>query len=428
MDKTLRVGIAGLGHVGADVFRLLHEHADLLSDRTHRRIVVTAVSARDKTKDRGIDLSSVTWHDDPAAMAGDDNVDLIVELMGGAEGAAFDLVKKALEAGKSVVTANKALVALRAPDLLSILENGKGAIAYEAAVAGGVPVIKGLREGLTGNEVRAVYGILNGTCNYILSEMTATGRDFEDVLKEAQAKGYAEADPSFDVDGIDTGHKTAILAGIAFGCVPDFKSVSIEGIRGITPLDIQFADELGFRIKLLGIARQTEDGIAQSVEPCLVPKNTPVANVEGPLNAVYVDGDYVEKVLFVGAGAGGRPTASAVVADIVDMACDQYLPLMGTYKPAKLKPADMGARIGSYYLRLNVLDKPGVIADVSAILRDNRVSLETVLQRGRDPGQPVQVILTTHESTENAIKAVTQQIAALDAAVEPPHVMRIEGF
>jgi homoserine dehydrogenase len=424
MSATLKIGIAGLGNVGADVFRLLNEHAALLSARTGATLAVTAVSARDKKKNRGLDLSKVKWHDDPVALASDPGVDVVVELMGGAEGAAFELIQKSLASGKKVVTANKALLALRGAEVLKF----GGTVAFEAAVAGGIPVIKGLKEGLAANKIRAVYGILNGTCNFILSEMTATGRAFDDVLKEAQDKGYAEADPSFDIDGIDAGHKLSILSGIAFGCVPDFKSVSARGIRHVSAQDISFAAELGYRIKLLGIARQTARGVEQSVEPCLVPKDSPLATVEGALNAVYVDGDFVGKVLFMGAGAGGRPTASAVVSDIVDIARGRSLPLFGVDHPQVLKPADLQARIGSYFIRLLVLDQPGVIADVSAILRDNSVSLESVLQRGRDPGQPVSVTLTTHETTEAAMQKVTAQITKLKSSVEPPHVMRIETF
>jgi len=423
-SSPLKIGIAGLGNVGTDVFRLVGEHKDLLGGRTQREIVVTAVSARDKNKKRGIDVSKVKWHDDPAALADDKDVDVVVELMGGAEGAAFDLIKKSLANGKKVVTANKALLALRGAEVLQM----GGTIAFEAAVAGGIPIIKGLKEGLAANDIRAVYGILNGTCNFILSEMWSTERDFNDVLKEAQIEGYAEADPSFDIDGIDAGHKLSILAAISFGCVPDFRAVVTKGIRQITPLDISFAQELGYRIKLLGIARRTDKGIEQSVEPCLVPNDSPIATVEGALNAVYVDGDYVGKVLFMGAGAGGRPTASAVVSDIIDIARGRALPLLGNHAPEKLKPADIRERKGSYYVRLIMLDQPGVIADVSAILRDNNVSLESVLQRGRDPGQPVPVILTTHETTENSIQRVAEQIAKLKSAVEPPYVMRIEGF
>jgi len=430
-DKApLRIGIAGLGNVGAAAFSLLKGNAALLAARAGRPLAVTAVSARDRKRARGIDLSGVTWHDDPVALAADKNVDVVVELMGGTQGAAFDLLRAALAAGKPVVTANKALLAARSADLLPLLKASSAGIAFEAAVAGGIPAIKGLREGLAANDIHAIYGILNGTCNFILSEMTATGRDFDAVLKEAQSLGYAEADPAFDIDGIDAAHKLAILSGIAFGCVPDTASVSTQGIRGVSALDIAFAGELGFCIKLLGIARKTAAGIVQSVEPCLVPKNTPVAAIGGALNAVYADGDYAGKILFVGAGAGGRATASAVVADIIDVARGAVRPFLGIAAEdvRKITPADIRQRVGSYYLRLNVLDKPGVIADVSAILRDLQISLESVLQRGRDPGQPVQVILTTHDTREQAIRDAVGRIAALPAVLEPPHRMRIEAF
>ena len=426
MSDALRIGIAGLGNVGASVFRLIQDNAVILRARAGRDIRVTAVSARDKNKKRDIDLSGVAWHDDPLNLADDKNVDIIVELIGGAQGIAFDLVSKSLQNKKPVVTANKALLATRAPEIFSL----SGILAYEAAVAGGIPVIKTLREGLAANNIHAIYGILNGTCNFILSEMTSTGRDFGDVLKEAQQKGYAEADPSFDIDGIDAGHKLSILSGLSFGGVPDVKNMRMEGVRHVSSLDISFADELGFRIRLLGIARKTDKGIEQTVEPCLVPKNSAIAAVEGPLNAVYIDGDFVGKVLLTGAGAGGDATASAVVADIIDIARGHVLPLMGmdSKKIKSLQNSDIGARIGSYYLRLMVLDQPGVIADVSAILRDCKVSLESVLQRGRDPNQTVPVILTTHETRESDMRMATEKISKLKSVTEPPHLMRIEVF
>lgn len=430
MNSPLKVGIAGLGTVGASVFRILEQQADLLAARAQRPLVVTAVSSRSKSKDRGLNLTKVKWHDNPVDLAQDKDVDIVVELMGGADGPAYDLIKKALENNKPVVTANKALLALHGADVLSFLKAGKGTLSYEAAVAGGIPIIKGLREGLAANKIRAVYGILNGTCNFILSEMWSTGRDFADVLAEAQAKGYAEADPSFDIDGIDAGHKLSILSGLAFGCVPDFKSVQTKGIRNITSLDIAFASELGYRIKLLGIARQTDKGVEQTVEPCLVPKDSPIATVEGALNAVYVDGDCVGKVLMMGAGAGGSATASAVIADLVDVARGRTLPLLGINadRATVLQPANTRQRIGSYFLRLIVLDQPGVIADISAILRDCHVSLESVLQRGRAPNQPVPVILTSHETEEGSMLKAIDMIGKLKSVTEPPHLMRIETF
>ncbi len=429
MNAPLKIGIAGLGTVGAAVFQLLEDNAGLLGARLQRPVTVTAVSARDKRKNRGIDVSKVKWHDDPVALADDADVDVVVELMGGAQGAAFDLVKKSLAAGKHVVTANKALLAARSGEILDLLKNSKGTLSYEAAAAGGIPVIKTLREGLAANNINAVYGILNGTCNFILSQMRSTGRDFPDVLKEAQDKGYAEADPAFDIDGIDAAHKLSILSGLAFGCAPDPGAVRTQGIREITSEDIAFAGELGYRIKLLGIARRTPRGIEQSVAPCLVPTSIPMAHIDGAENAVCIDGGHAGKILLTGAGAGGNATASAVVADIADIArgCAD-LPLLGVADPQKLESADINARTGSYFLRLTVLDEPGVIADVSAILRDCNVSLESILQRGHAPNQPVPVILTSHETLEGDMLAAAAQIGKLKSSVEPPHLMRIETF
>lgn len=425
MDKPLRLGMAGLGTVGSAVFSLLRDEKDALAARAGRPLVVTAVSARTKNKDRGVRFDGVKWHDDPVLLADDPDVDAVVELMGGAEGAAYRLIEKSLKQDKPVITANKALLALRGKDLQEILSGTRATISFEAAVAGGIPAIKVLREGLAANNIRAVYGILNGTCNYILSEMTASGRAFDDVLKEAQAKGYAEADPSFDVDGLDAGHKLSILAGISFGALPDFQACKTRGIRDVTPLDMAFADELGYRVKLLGIARQTSRGVEQSVEPCLVPKESSVATVDGALNAVYIEGDCADKVLLTGAGAGGKATASAIVADIIDLARGRALPYLSA---GSFKTADLSHRLGSYFLRLSVLDQPGVLADVAAILRDCQVSMEQVLQRSRAPGQNVPVILTTHETEEGNILKAVGLISKLESVFEPPHMMRIETF
>lgn len=429
MAEPLKIGIAGLGNVGAHTFKLVQRHGDLLARRCGRPLAVTAVSARDRDKDRGVDLGDVNWLDNPLDLAGHNEADVIVELIGGDEGVAYDLVKASLESGRHVVTANKALLAKHGGELFTLAEERNVALKYEAAVAGGIPIIKGIREGLAGNAVEGVYGILNGTCNFILSEMADTGRAFEDVLKEAQERGFAEADPTFDVDGIDAAHKISLLAALAYGGLPQLPG-DIRGIRNITPMDIRYAEKLGYRIKLLGIARNTDNGIELSVEPCLVPEDEPISAVDGSLNAVYVDGDFVGNTLFVGHGAGGDPTASAVVADIIDIARGNLgfamgVPAMGL-KP--LPTADTNMREGSWYLRLMVLDKPGVIADIAAILRDYDLSLESVLQHSRAPDKTVPVVLTSHESNEGDMRAALAKIAALDAVVEEPHMMRIETF
>ena len=430
MAQPLKLGIAGLGTVGAHVFKLLEENAELLEQRCLRPVVVTAVSARNKDKDRGIDLKNVRWFDDPLNLASDEEVDVVVELIGGDSGTAFDLVEKGLKAGKKIVTANKALLAVHGEQFAKMEADCDSTISFEAAVAGGIPVIKGLREGLAANDIKAVYGILNGTCNYILTQMRETGEEFADVLEDAQDLGYAEADPSTDIDGIDAGHKLALLAAIAFGTKPEFQSVDITGIRDISPLDLQYADELGYKIKLLGVARSTDAGIEQSVKPCMVPVDSPIASVDGVLNAVRIEGNFVEQTLFVGHGAGGGPTASAVVADIVDLARGQTSAMLGVpYDQLQdMKVAASDQRHGAYYLRLMVKDEPGVVADVSAILRDFDVSLETVLQHSRSSDQPVPLILTTHEALEADILTAIEKISQLNAIIEPPRLLRIENL
>jgi homoserine dehydrogenase len=427
---ALRIAIAGLGTVGSGVLRLLRAQHDLLSVRAGRPIEVVAVSARDRGKTRDGDLSGYRWLDDPVGLASVADVEVVVELIGGDEGPARKLVEAALANGKSVVTANKALLARHGVALARLAEANDATLAYEASVCGGIPIIKGLREGLAANAVSELHGILNGTCNYILSQMRDTGRAFDEVLAEAQALGYAEADPSFDIDGIDTAHKLAILTAVAFGAEVDLPSVHIEGIRHIGALDITYADELGYAIKLLGIARRAEDGIEQRVHPCMVPKGAAIAAADGVYNAVVAQGDFADKVNFVGRGAGGGTTASAVVADLIDIARGNRVPVFGVPADKLFKVASrpIERRFGAYYLRLMVIDKPGVIADVAAALRDHQVSLESVLQRLRAPGDNVPVVLTTHETQEANMTAAVAQIAALEAVVEAPRVIRIEQF
>jgi len=426
----LDIAVAGLGTVGAGVIKLIEANGALIARRGGRPLRVVAVAARERKKDRGVDLSKVEWYDDASRMAAEAKCDVVVELIGGADGIAHATVEAALKAGKHVVTANKALLAHRGTELARIAEDKGLTIAYEAAVAGGIPIIKAIREGLAGNRVSRVYGILNGTCNYILTRMRKSGEDFADVLADAQKLGYAEADPSFDVDGIDAAHKLAILAGVAFGTRIDFPGVHVEGIRRIGPEDIQFARELGFRIKLLGIAELTEAGLMQRVHPCMVPLETPIAHVEDVYNAVVAEGDFVGRLVCEGRGAGAGPTASAVVADIVDIAHGRrpmtfQLPAAELAAPTRLPVA---ARKGSYYIRLDVVDRPGVMADVTATLRDENVSLASMLQRGRAPGERVPVVLVTHETEEAGMRRALDRISKLGAVLEEPHVVRIERF
>ncbi|MDB5394616.1 MAG: homoserine dehydrogenase [Rhodospirillales bacterium] len=412
------------------MLRLLDRQRDLLSDRAGRAIEIVALSARSRDKQRDVDLSSFKWYDDPVSLAEDSSIDVVVELIGGDEAPARELVEAALSSGKSVVTANKALLARHGVALARLAEANQVSLAYEASVCGGIPIVKGLREGLAANRISELHGILNGTCNYILSQMRDTGRGFDEVLAEAQALGYAEADPSFDIDGIDTAHKLAILTALTFGTEVDLASVHIEGIRHIGALDINYADELGYAIKLLGVARRAEDGIEQRVHPCMVPKHAAIAAAEGVYNAIVVQGDFVDKVNFVGRGAGSGPTASAVVADLIDIARGIRLPTFGVPadKLVKAVPRPIENRTGAYYLRLMVVDRPGVIADVAAVLRDHQVSLESVLQRLRAPGDNVPVVLTTHETSEARMTAAVAQIGALEVVVESPRVIRIEQF
>jgi len=432
MTRPLSVGLAGLGTVGGGVLQMLRDNADVIAARAGRPIAVTAVSARDRTRDRGQSLAGLRWFDDPVAFAADPAIDVVAELIGGAEGVARALVTAGLAAGKPVVTANKALIAIHGAELAARAEQAGVALAFEAAVAGGIPVIKALREGLGGNRISRVTGILNGTCNYILTVMRERGREFSEVLADAQRLGYAEADPAFDVDGIDTAHKLAILAALAFGRPVAFADVHIEGIRAISALDIAFAAEFGYRIKLLGIARRLDNGSGAGIEarvhPAMVPASAPIARVDGVFNAVVAESDFAGRIMLEGRGAGAGPTASAVVADLIDIARGRATPVWGASAAALANTPSLpiSAHVGPYYLRLMVVDRPGVIADVAAALRDNGVSLESMLQRGRSPGEAVPVVLVTHETREAAMRTALAQIAALDAVLEAPTLIRIE--
>ncbi len=428
MSRPLKLGVAGLGTVGAGVLKLLADNADIVAARAGRPVEVSVVSARDRTRDRGVDLSNVAWVDDPVALAADPRTDIVVELIGGSSGPARALADATIAAGKPLVTANKALLAIHGAELAQAAETAHVPLAFEAAVAGGIPVIKALREGLAGNRISRVAGILNGTCNYILTVMREEGRGFAEVLADAQALGYAETDPSFDIDGIDAAHKLAILAAIAFGRPVDFDSVHVEGIRGISALDIGFAEELGYRIKLLGIARRTEGGISARVHPAMVAKAAHLARVDGVFNAVVAEGDFVGPLMLEGRGAGAGPTASAVVSDVIDIARGRYTPVWGAASGAlsNMPSAAMEDHVGAYYLRLMLLDAPGVIAEVTAALRDFGISMESMLQRGRAPGEAVPVVLTTHDTTERAMRGAIGRIGALASVLEPPALIRIE--
>ena len=427
---TFNIGIAGLGTVGAGVVRLIEDNGDLLTARTGCHFKVAAVSARSKTKDRGINLDGVDWYDTPVDMLNDDSLDLVLELIGGEDGIAKEFIETALTKGVAVVTANKALLAKYGQFLAELSEKTDTPLYYEAAIAGGIPIVKSLREGLVSSRISTIAGILNGTCNFIMTEMEASGADFENVLEDAQKKGYAEADPTFDIDGIDAAHKLSLLAAIGFGMKPDFNSLKIEGIRNITSEDIQNAATLGYKIKLLAIAQKSDEGVLQQVGPALIANDHALANVSGVLNAVYVTGDYVDSHFSVGPGAGQGPTASAVMSDIVDFACGNVRPVFGL--PARdlknQEAVELSEKINRFYLRLPVLDQPGVLAAISTILKHYDISIETLIQIGRDPDQPVSIVITTHETKTGALENALKQIAELETTVDSPCVIPIQDF
>ena len=439
MTDVLRLGVGGLGTVGGGLVRLIETHGEQLQVATGNSIVVTAVSARNRDRDRGVDISRAQWFDDPVSMAASDTIDVYVELIGGDEGVARTSVTAALKAGKHVVTANKALLAKHGVELARLAEDNGVALAFEAAVAGGIPIIKTLREALIGNAVSRVYGILNGTCNYILTKMQEEGLPFEDVLKDAQELGYAEADPTFDIGGHDAAHKLALLTSIAFGTEVAFDQIHLEGIQKITPADIEAADELGYRIKLLGVALKTESGIEQRVHPAMVAKHSAIAEVSGVTNCVAVDGDFVGDLLLVGPGAGAEATASAVMSDIGDVARGGSVAPFVTPAQALVpyKRARLGQHQGAYYVRFSVYDRPGAMAAIAARMSEQEVSLESIVQRrpkhqlpgtGIRPelGSPTSLVMITHETTESAMRAAMEAIEKDGKIAEAPQVIRIE--
>ncbi|MBN42114.1 MAG: homoserine dehydrogenase [Alphaproteobacteria bacterium] len=428
MSNPLRVAIAGLGTVGAGTVSLLTKHRDLIARRAGRNVDIVAVSARNSEKDRGFSLNAYDWYDDPVAMVKEADIDLVAELVGGEEGVAKEVCKAAITVGRHVVTANKALMAMHGDALASEAEAVGVSLNYEAAIAGGIPIVKALREGLSGNQINRVYGILNGTCNYILTEMRENRISYEAVLAEAQKLGYAEADPSADVDGVDEAHKLALLASLTFGTRVDFAGVYTEGIRRISIEDIDYADEFGYRVKLLGSARMTENGLEQRVFPCMVSKDKAIANVDDAYNAVVVHGDFVDDTMYEGRGAGAGPTASAVVADIVDVARGFSVPTFGVPVAdlINVESIPIERHWGACYIRLMVRDEPGVIADITAVFREEEISIESMLQRARSQTEAVPIVLTTHACEEAAMRRTLKRIGALDSVVEQPTMIRIE--
>ena len=428
MTAPFRIAIAGLGTVGGDVVKSLHRRGGELAQRAGRTLEIVAVSARERGKARTGDISSFDWEADAVALA-QTKADVVVELIGGEDGIARATVEAALKAGKHVVTANKALLARHGARLALQAEAKSLALKFEAAIAGGIPIVKALRESLIAHGVVAVRGILNGTCNYILTNMEATGRPFAEVLRDAQTLGYAEADPSLDVGGDDTAHKLTLLSSLAFGTKPDLDHMTVEGIERITPDDIRFAREFGFRIKLLGIARRVGEGIDQRVQPAMVRASTPLADVDGAFNAVLADAGEAGPYFFEGRGAGAAPTASAVIADIVDIARGSIGPAFGV--PARelkiLEPAPAGEASSAFYLRFEVLDLPGVLAEIAGHLAQSRVSIESMIQRGRAHGEPVSIVMITHDTPQIAVERALKVIATSDKVRARPCMIPMEA-
>ncbi len=432
MTNALRLGIAGLGTVGTGVLDIVKRHGEMLGVRAGKPVVVTGVSARSRGKDRGHDLSKLEWHDDPVDLAKSAGIDVFIELIGGDSGPAKAAVEAAIAAGKHVVTANKALLAHHGVALAKAAEAKGVMLNFEAAVAGGIPVIKTLREGLAGNSVRRIFGILNGTCNYILTKMADEGRSFGDVLAEAQKLGYAEADPTFDVGGFDTAHKLSLLTALAFGTEVNVDAIAIEGIEAITLEDIRNASDLGYKIKLLGVAVAHDGGVEQRVHPTLVPKGSPVSDTDGVFNAVVIKGDFVGDLMLEGRGAGGYPTASAVISDVVDIARGNVRPVFGVPATSlkRFVQAPQKAHEGGYYVALQLLDKPGAVASIARILADEKISIESIVQRGTSAKDEARAtapfILITHNTLEASIRKAMAKIEKDGHVSGPSRVIRIE--
>jgi homoserine dehydrogenase len=434
----IRIGVAGVGTVGAALVNMLQGQQDVVQKRFGRDIEVTAVCARSRSRDRGVDLSAVEWFDDPVQLAKSDSIDLYVELMGGEDGPALASIRAALEAGIPVVTANKALIAKHGVEIARLAEKHNTSFSFEAAVAGGIPVIKTLREGLGLARVQRVYGIMNGTCNYILTRMSNEEISFAACLKDAQELGYAEADPTFDIEGNDTAHKLAILTSLCFGTEIAADEMFVEGITRIDQADIKVADDLGFNIKLLGVAQRTPDGIEQRVHPTLIPKSSTIAGIDGVMNAIALETNHVQELLMAGPGAGGEATAASVLADIFDSARGTLVPPLGmpVDELAPYKKARMRAHEGGYFIRLNARDIPGALAAIASRMGESDISLESVIQRPdlvvNDPeaGDVATrtVVLITQETMEESVRQTLDRVAQDGFIVGTPQVIRIERF
>ena len=427
MSEPLKLGIAGLGTVGTGVVKIVQKHADLLEKRSGRKIVISAVSARSRTKNRDVDLSAYAWEEDPVALARRADVDLFVEVMGGHDGPAKAATEAAIAAGKDVVSANKALLAHHGQELAEAAEVKGHVIRFEAAVAGGIPVIKALTEGLAGNQIRRVMGVMYGTCNYILTRMESAGLPYETVFEEARQLGYLEADPNLDVGGIDAGHKLSLLAAIAFGTKVSFDAVELEGIGRISIDDIRRAADMGYRIKLLGVAQMTGRGLEQRMSPCLVPADSPLGQLQGGTNMVVLEGDSVGQIVLRGAGAGEGPTASAIMADVIDIARGTRLSTFG--QPARSLVTPVAAQATApapFYLRMALTDKPGALAKVATVLGEEGVSIDRMRQYGHEDAN-APVLIVTHKTTRDAIDHALKRLPATGVVLGEPVAIRIES-
>lgn len=426
MTHPLRLGIAGLGTVGTGVVKIIRQKASLLEQRTGRPITLSAISARSRTKDRGVPLDSYAWESDPVALAQREDIDVFVELMGGHDGPAKDATEAALAAGKDVVTANKALLAHHGHALATQAENTNAVLRFEAAVAGGIPVIKSLTEALAGNDITRVMGVMNGTCNYILTRMEASGLSYDEVFAEADALGYLEADPNLDVGGIDAAHKLSLLSAIAFAARVNFDAVETEGIGSISIDDIHRAADMGFRIKLLGVAEMTGRGLEQRMSPCLVPAISPLGQLEGGTNMVVLEGDHVGQIVLRGAGAGEGPTASAVMSDIADIARGTRVSTFGQPAATLAQPATSKSQTPApFYLRMHLLDKPGALAKVAAVLGEWGVSIDRMRQyRHEDENAPV--LIVTHKAQRKALDGALAALPETGVVQGTPVALRIE--
>jgi homoserine dehydrogenase len=431
-ERLVKVGLIGLGIVGGGVARLLLDEKERLAGVLGADLVLARAADLDQGLAQDLGLADGVYTPDAAAILDDPAIDIVVELMGGLE-PARSFVLEAVANGKQVVTANKALLAHHGAEIFAAAKEKGVGVAFEASVGGGIPLIRSLREGLSANRINNCLGILNGTCNFILTKMTAEGASFEDVLREAQEKGFAEADPSFDVEGIDTAHKLAIVASLVTGSQPRLEDIPTEGITKLTPLDIQFAGEFGYKVKLLALLNQEDGGVEARVHPALVPMEHVLASVDGSFNALHLNGDWVDDVLLYGRGAGRRPTASAVVGDIVDTARDILrgvagrVPALGRAgaggeEPLVLKP--ISEAVCQYYFRFTALDKPGVLAAIAKILAEHQISIEAVIQKGREDGGGVPIVMMTHEAKEAEVQAALDEINGLEVISQPTMLIR----